>query len=179
VTNAGVGGENTADGLARLPSAILPSHGVVVILEGTNDANNMTSADSEAERAAKADAIVDNLLAMVAEVRTQGKRALLATIPPSIPIQFTAAPYPPDDIYHGPLPWAVQMVNDRILALVAQLSADPAYAGYIAGVDLYSAFGGAVPNASLLCVDGLHPSVAGYGVIANTVFSALQQVGWQ
>ena len=58
------------------------------------------------------------------------------------------------------------------------MSADPAYAGYIAGVDLYAAFGGGAPNASLLCADGLHPSVAGYDVIATTVFNALP-AGWK
>ncbi len=138
----------------------------------------MTSADSEAERAAKADAIVANLWAMVAEARSQGKKVLLATLPPSIPVRFAEPPYPPGDIYHGPLPWAVQMVNVRILALVAQLSADPAYAGYIAGVDLYAAFGGDIPDSSLLCVDGLHPSVAGYDRMAARIFNDLP-AGWK
>jgi lysophospholipase L1-like esterase len=177
VDNAGIPGEsamanpdpNVDGGEERLPKVMTPAHGTVIILEGTNDANTMSSSDDDATRQAKAQAIASSLRNMVDQARQQGKRVVLATLPPSVPVQFTAPPYPQGDIYHGPFPWAVTMVNSAIRSAIADLVGDPTFIL----VDLYGAFGGDSPNSALLSADGLHPSVAGHNAIANAIYSVL------
>ncbi len=169
VTNAGVPGEQTAAGLARLPTAMTTQHGTVLLLEGTNDASTVRPGDPEGRVAA----IVGNLRGMVNTVRSQGRRAVLATLPPSVPIQVTDGSTPPFEEYHAAELWQIQLVNQGIRQLIAELGADPANADAFIDVDLYSALGGDAPNRNWLSADGLHPSRSGYDRIAETIFNRL------
>jgi lysophospholipase L1-like esterase len=175
VTNAGVPGEGTAAGLARFPGTLTTSQGVVLLLEGANDANGMNSSDDQETRLAKAQAVASNLRQMVDVARGQGKRVALATLTPTAPVIISGPDFPSGDIYHGAFPWAVAMVNSAIQSTMADLAGNPTFML----VDLYAAFGGDPPNRSLLSADGLHPSAAGYNVIANTFFNAVSAAGWR
>ncbi len=74
VINRGVGGEETVEGAARLPGVLaLDQPGIVLIMEGTNDARKSWSGDDA----------VQNLRSMVRIARAANAIPILATVPPS------------------------------------------------------------------------------------------------
>ncbi len=169
VNNLGVAGEATPSGLSRLPDVIGITHDVVIILEGSNDASGIFRTDTETEQLAKAAAIASNLGAMVGQARGQGKKVVLATLPPTVPIQLAN----PDGYtrYRGAELSAILLVNAAIRQIFDAYRDDP----YFVGADVYRALMDASGNnpASLLSVDGLHPKAEGYDVIANAIRAAI------
>ena len=53
-------------------------------------------------------------------------------------------------------------------------TAEPAFAGNVQLVDIYTAFGGASPGTSLFLPDGVHPNTAGHRVMSRILFSTIR-----
>ncbi|MCU1381923.1 MAG: GDSL-like Lipase/Acylhydrolase [Acidobacteria bacterium] len=160
VDNGGKGGEaitnpSTSDGPSATTrfNSLLPGHGAVLIMEGTNDlqmahvAADKTAQDGILDRAA------EGLRTMVQAAKASGVRPFLATIAPMNPTGSRGATFG----------WElVSGFNDRIV-MVASLE-------QVQLVDVNKAFAG---NLGLLGSDGVHPTAAGYKLIADTFFTAI------
>ena len=124
---------------------------VVLIMEGSNDLDNVAGADSAKQLGAVGSAAAA-LRLLVDDAKSVGVRPLLATIPP-----MSAAGR------RGGGATLVPLLNDRIFQVGG--------AENLTIVDVYTAFNG---NLSLLGDDGLHPNASGYGVIADAFFAAIK-----
>ncbi len=152
VINEGLGGEVTAEGLARLDKVFIADLArYILIMEGTND---IVFQEISIPSAAF------NLREMVRKCLAAGAFPTIATI------------IPRRDWY------GIQPVfHDRILSLnnmIRQIAADLS----VPLIDMYAAFN-SYPNAdggllSLLSIDLKHPSDKGYDFMAKTWFSGIQ-----
>jgi lysophospholipase L1-like esterase len=70
--NAGVGGERSDEILARVPEALAPRPGTVLVLAGTNDV-----------RQGRAEGTIDTLTRIAEEIEDGGATPVFATLPPS------------------------------------------------------------------------------------------------
>jgi lysophospholipase L1-like esterase len=132
----------TVAGRNRLPGVIASVHDLVVILEGVNDTNAISSDTF----------IIDALRVMVQTAKSAGKSVILSGLLPvkeneDIPGTFKAAP-------------------GRIASMNASLAALAA-AEDVPFVDMVAAFGSGY--RSLLSPDGLHPNDAGYQRMAEAI----------
>jgi len=118
---------------------------VVLIMEGSNDLFEPVWSDPVGMAASA-------LRSLVGDAKATGVRPLLATIPPMNPAGR-----------RGRGATLVPSLNDRIYQVGA--------AENLAIVDVYAAFNG---NLTLLGDDGLHPTAAGYTVIANAFADAIK-----
>lgn len=132
-------------GAQRLNTPLGGSYQLVILLEGVNDINSgVTPSDTAAA-----------LRSMVQASKAAGKAVLLSTLLPDV------------DNGWGPDPALVQALNVEIASVAASES--------VPLVDLYSEFLAADPSlTTLLSVDGLHPTSAGYQFMANTIYSAVR-----
>jgi lysophospholipase L1-like esterase len=134
-------------GRDRLPTTIAAIHDLVVILEGVNDTNAVSSDTF----------IVDALRVMVRAARNAGKDVLLCGLLP-VKLNEDTGIYKAD-------PARIASMNTR-LAQLAQAEGVPF-------IDMVAAFGPAFQP--LLSPDGLHPNDAGYQrmaeVVANTIIA--------
>ncbi len=157
VANAGVSGECASidgcsgvasSGVVRLPKTFQNAQDLVLILEGVNDLNH----DASIER------IVRNLRSMVQSAKVAGKAVVLGTLTPVKRIDGCDGSmcYPVD-------PGAIASLNQQLRSMAEQES--------VVLVDFERAFG---TNASLLSPDGLHPTEAGYEVMAQRVFDSVK-----
>ena len=143
-TTAAIQGFEDADGSVR---AFQP--GIILLLAGTNDvAHGITSGISQ------------NLTNLLNDIFAQDPNAwvILSTIPPMNP----NAPSAPATVAL----WAPQVpqANAQIQAIAAQFPRTTL-------IDFYS---GAVGNVSAnIGPDGVHPSVTGYGILANLWYNAI------
>ena len=133
---------------------LLPGHGAVLIMEGTNDLQKAHSASSAAAAEDILARAAAGLRTMVLMAKASGVRPLLATLPPMNPTGTRG------QLFGWEL---VAGFNERI-ATVASLEQVPL-------VDVNKAFAG---NLSLLGFDGVHPTPDGYKVIADTFFTAIR-----
>ena len=117
---------------------------VVLIMEGSNDLFEPIRTDAVGSAA-------DALRFLVTDAKATGVRPMLATIPPMNPAGR-----------RGSGAMLVPSLNDRIYQIGA--------AENLTVVDVYAAFNG---NLSLLGSDGLHPTAAGYQVIAKAFADAI------
>lgn len=142
VLNAGLGGEQADQGVARLSSACADAQPeAVLLLEGVNGINEGT------------DPIIRALTAMVDEAESSGRRVFIATLVPTI-----------EGRQRSQSILRVEELNARIARLA---SAEGAVL-----VDLYK---GMLPEAqTLIGVDGLHPTEAGYKRMAELFFEAIR-----
>ncbi len=144
VANEGKGGEPATGALARLQSALAARRPEVVLLaEGTNDINGGASTIEPAARAME-----DMTRAIIAS----GAMAIVGTIPP--------------EREGGPkagCPSCVEPYNARVIALTSAKGAEI--------VDIYPLI--KADMARLLGEDGIHPTAAGYDVIAKAYFDAI------
>lgn len=149
--NEGVGGEGTADGLIRIETAIAshPSK-QLLLMEGTND---VIFLDISMDTAAF------NLEEMVRRCWRAGLLPVLSTILPRNDWRWSVAPYQSRIIE----------LNGRIRRLAASLKV-PVVDQYEAFYDYPAAAGG---WPSLLLDDGVHPSPAGFQLMAETWFQAI------
>lgn len=162
VDNGGQPGEAISDPpTADVPTTavsrfdrLLPGHGAVLIMEGTNDLPKAHSAANQAAADNTLASAAAGLRQMVRSAKASGSRPFLATIPPMNPAGSRGQTFG----------WElVAGFNDRIASVAANEQ--------IPLVDVNKAFGG---NLGLLGTDGVHPTAEGYRTIADTVFAAIK-----
>jgi lysophospholipase L1-like esterase len=148
VANRGVGGEELATGVSRLPGVLVAeSPQVLLLLEGANDVNQNRPPAT----------IASALRTMVRDARGRGIQVYLGTLLPQRPLGVEGS-------CRGFGAGNVVPANDQIRGLAAAEGA--------VLVDLFQAFGG-VPG-TLIGPDGLHPSEAGYQRIAEAFYDAIR-----
>jgi lysophospholipase L1-like esterase len=149
VVNEGFGGEVVADSdtVRRLAQA-LSTHlpGALLLMHGVNDLNE--SKIDERERIQRTAEALDEL---VEDARHANIAVFLATLPP------LGGP-------KGSCPECVQPLNDQIRGIAARYGA--------VLVDVHAAFTG---GSALMGADGIHPTEAGYEVLARTFFDAIRR----
>ncbi len=161
MTKRGYPGEWAQDGVNRLKTELaeLAGPGVLpaqrpqglLLLEGINDMNNGVSAT----RAAAS-------LAEMAQIgRLYNLTVLVATMPQTWVTEDPNTGQTRQNSADKIVPFNTEVI--RLLSGVQNV--------YI--VDVYAAFGGANPNRSLIGGDGLHPTPAGYDVMAQTLHTAI------
>ena len=147
VTNAGLPREWAVDGANRLPGVLTATNPqVVLLLAGANDLEAVPLPSS-------VDSASLGLLTMVRTARARGAAVFIATLPPGRP--------------GGRLTLNASLV----LQLNALIRAGAAREGATL-VDLNAAM--AADVNTLIGVDGLHPTEAGYQRMAETFFSAIR-----
>ncbi len=149
VINEGQAGEGVAGGLIRLPTVLAADRPQVLLLEeGINDidANNPATITST----------VSGLRQMIQQAKASGvQQVFVATF---LPERAGAC--------RGYRAGVIVPANDQIRAMVAGEGAQLS--------DIYAGFGG-VASTDLIGFDGLHPTEAGYQLIAQTFFDAIRQ----
>jgi lysophospholipase L1-like esterase len=148
VINAGVKGETTFQGVSRLPS-LLSAGQVLLLVEGANDINLATDAQVQAA--------LSNIRNMVRTARSRNLRVFLGSLPPQNP--FTCVS-PCRAGGYSNLP-----TYNQGLQLIASSEG-------VTFVDVFGAFHNDV--ATLIGPDGLHPTAAGYQVMATAFFDAIK-----
>jgi len=147
VDNAGVSRERAVDGVNRLPSIIDGGrYRVLLLMEGVNDFPDYRAALTAIG------AMVDYAS------RRRGLRVYLATEPPQNPSPVGC----PDKLGNAV---SVALYNDGLHSIATSRGIDL--------VDVYTAFHGDV--TTLIDCDGLHPTPAGYQVIADTFFQKIRE----
>jgi lysophospholipase L1-like esterase len=146
VGNAGKSGETAVAGVSRLPTIVDGgAYSVLLLMEGANDFPDYQSA-------------LGAMRQMVQYGKRRSMRVYLATLPPE-------NPFPSCTPNRGGN-WAfVSPYNDGLK--------DIANAENVTLVDVHTAFNG--DTTTLIDCDGLHPTPAGYQVIADTFFKSIQQ----
>ena len=157
VVNSGVGGETSANGLARFDTAVTAkSPDVVFIAFGTNDAS------ADMSRYVPIKEYTENIKTMIRRVRALGALPVVITPPPVVDSQYLTRHDPePFEQYGGP---------NGLVSLYAQAARDAAKALNAAVADVNAAFS-AVNYANLIS-DGVHPNDAGYRLYGQTVYEA-------
>lgn len=146
VTNAGVPREWAADGPRRFATVLTASGAqVVLLMHGTNDLQALASRGINPA--------ISGLQSMTRTARAAGAVVFIASVPPSKPGGVNSLPIN-----------LVQALNDQI-----RLGA-PAEGAIF--VDVYAAMAPQVNT--LIGIDGLHPTEAGYRRIAETFFAAIR-----
>jgi lysophospholipase L1-like esterase len=150
IDNDGVGAEYVSlgfesSGAARLPSSLLANNPeVLLLMEGTNDMLNASGPDTA----------MLALEQMVNLVLAQGRKVVMATIPPTRPIgtlRFNQLQRIPG-------------FNTRVRALAASRNVPVA--------DIFTAINADVPR--YIGEDNLHPTELGYQVIADTFLATVR-----
>ena len=161
VDNGGRPGEAITDpATTDFPTALtrfdrlLSGHGVVLIMEGTNDLAKAHVAINQAAQENILASAAAGLRQMVRDAKASGVRPYLATVAPMNPTGSRGQVFGWD---------LVQGFNDRVVSVAASEQ--------IPLVDVNKAFGG---NLGLLGGDGVHPNADGYKTIADTFFDAIK-----
>lgn len=155
VTNAGSVGEGVLDAgtFTRFTGYTRSGqYDVVLLMEGANDLGDVAAGTTTFS------AIAAGLGQMIDEARSRGLKPYIATIPPE---NASSACVPS---CRGGTAGLVPPFDDQVRQLAALKS--------VPLVDVYAAFHGDV--ITLIGPDGLHPSAAGYHVIADTFFNAIK-----
>jgi len=152
MVNAGVPGEEIADGVSRFPSELINAHPhAVLLLEGVNDINQHGSST--------ATVIATAYQTMIRNARQLGAEVIVATILPER--RGACRGYDWLDGVND-----VVIVNARIREVALREGATV--------LDLYSQF---APRLDvLLGGDGLHPTDPGYQVMAQGFYAAVERL---
>ena len=145
VLNEGEAGETVQNGSTRLPGVLAQDSPQVLLLQ--EGVNDLNGG-------ATGMTVADGLRRMVRDARTRGVQVFLGTLLPQRA-----------DGCRARTPSRIAPTNDLIRGLASAEGATL--------VDLYQAFVGM--ESSLLGVDGLHPTEAGYERMAQTFFEAIRQ----
>jgi lysophospholipase L1-like esterase len=147
LTNGGVPGQYMDQIEDRYPAALRSSDAQVVLLQGgANDLN------TEGARAIRD--VVARLEAITRDAQSRRVGVVLSTLTPQRPGSLK-----------GTAPEAVRQLNAEIRELCRRYQTGCA--------DLYAAFGN--EQSPLIGADGLHPTPAGYDVIAETYFEVIRR----
>jgi lysophospholipase L1-like esterase len=150
VTNAGRPGETLTDPatLSRFVGYTSSgSYDVVLLMEGANDLGNPNVSE-----------VIAGLGRLIDDAKGRQIPVLLATIPPENPNGY-------DPKNRGINAAQVAPFNDHVRELAASKG--------VPLVDVYQAFGG---DLTLIGTDGLHPTAAGYHLIADTFFASIKHI---
>ncbi len=149
--NEGLPGETARRGIDRLPG-VLTQHRpqVLLLLEGINDMNFGASVEQTAA----------NVHYMVQMARLFNCAVLVATMPQTYPSDY------PDGSHRNQSADKIAPFNNEVRRLVSGMQ-------NVHVVDIYAAFGN---NRSLMGNDGLHPSSAGYQVMAQQFHAAITSI---
>jgi lysophospholipase L1-like esterase len=153
IVQQGQQGESVFSGEDRLVGAIDSTHpDILLLLEGTNDVNVAANTGADLQK------IVQALRADVQRARNRGvPLVLLSTLLPQVPELCTPGQC------RAANPEGVLDVNDGIRGIASQFGA--------VLVDMYAAF---LPRKlTLIGNDGLHPTVEGTKVMAETFLAAI------
>lgn len=156
VLNGGQPGELASAGVARLRGPWQPPIRIVLIMEGANDLNAKVNNPSDPNDLSTA---LVALTTMVQNAKAAGLVVVLATVPPQRPGWLLLSGRP------AVSPSLVDSLNEGIRVIAATEGVHLA--------DVAAAFGG---NLTLIGGDGLHPTQAGYDLIAQTFFNVLRPV---
>jgi lysophospholipase L1-like esterase len=147
VTNAGLPREWAVDGASRLPGVLISTNPqVLLLLAGANDIEAVPTSTGVSTG-------LNGLLTMVRTARQRGVAVFVGTLPPVRPGGRLSLPVA-----------LVQSFNDGIRAGAAREGA--------VIVDLHAAMAANV--STLIGIDGLHPTEAGYQRMAETFFTAIR-----
>ncbi len=129
----------------------------VLIMEGSNDVNLQSDANGNPSYATAA---ITGLRTMIEFAKSRNVRPYLATIPPMNPLAGTPARRGVGANYVAPF-------NSQLSALASSEN--------ITLVDVYTTINSDPSwSTTLIGPDGLHPTQAGYNLIAQTFFTALK-----
>jgi lysophospholipase L1-like esterase len=146
VLNRGVAGERLAQGVERLPGVLDADRPeVLLLLEGVNNIRNVPTAE-----------LANDLDDMVREALRRNIKVLLATL---LPISDAR------EAGREGTQQAIRDLNEEIYDIARRR-------GLGAPVDPYTVF---LQNPSLIGIDGLHPTAAGYTRLAEVFFEAIRQ----
>ena len=135
-------------GTTRLPTVLNADAPQIVLLqEGINDING--------GGAGAIPGMIGGLRTMIGQAQSRGAQVLLGTLLPERA-----------DACRGSAAGLIGPANDQIRALAASEN--------VVLVDLYAAFGGDA-STTLIGFDGLHPTAAGYDLIAQTFFDSIRK----
>ncbi len=148
VANAGIPGQVMEQIEDRYPAALRQSNAQVLLLQG--GANNLN-----ADGGGAINDVVARLERVTRDAQGRGLAVILATLTPHRPGSTK-----------GTAPEAVRELNGRIRDLCRRYQTGCA--------DLYAAFGN--EQSPLIGADGLHPTLAGYDVIAETYFEVIRRL---
>ncbi len=151
--NRGIGGQTTPQMLVRFQQDVVALHpAAVVFLGGTNDVAGNTGPITLAQTE-------DNIRSMVAIARANGIRVILASQLPVIDF-----------------PWNKGTQPESALRAMTAWEKEYTAAEHLGYVDYYSALVG--PDGSFrkgLSVDGVHPTAAGYEIMAPLAQGAIDE----
>jgi lysophospholipase L1-like esterase len=151
VAREGRPNEVTSDGRSRLSQVLAGrQYQVLLLMEGANDLAAQTTASMQRALA--------NMRSMVDDAKNRGVAVFLATIPPENPDACCPR--------RGSAASWVPPYNDGLRNVAA--------ARNVPLVDVYQAFNG--DTSTLIDFDGLHPTSAGYQLIAETFFASIKRV---
>ena len=145
LVNEGLGGERVIDSGPRFRAALTMHRPEVVLL--MHGVNDLNGVEDGRVQAA-----VDGVEDLVKQAQTDGLAVFVATLPPFGP---------------GPkagCPECVVPFNDRLRGMVQRRGATL--------VDVYGSWGS---RSGLMGADGIHPTEAGYDVIASTFFETIRR----
>jgi lysophospholipase L1-like esterase len=152
VINEGVPGEGAFQGRDRIGTVLTTyKPDGLLLLEGIND---MNIGRSPAATAA-------NVVAIIDVARTYNVTVLVGLMPQTYP-----SVYPGETQTRSQSADQIVPFNNEIRRLTAGMQ-------NVYVVDLYAAFG---TNRSLMGGDGLHPTEAGYGLMAQTFVQAIESI---
>ena len=173
VINAGVGGNSSANLLPRVHEDVIAKHpDLVILMVGTNDALN-------SQKLTAPEVFAANLEKLVTEMTGSGSEVILMTIPPCVPDylfeRHSRSAY--GDVSPGE---RIRRVNDIIREI--------AVSNGLRMVDLHAlvqSHGGASTEADCLIrneansgrKDGVHPTEAGYRIVAEAIYEVLTEEG--
>ena len=145
VINEGFGGERATESLSRFMQVLAEHRPEAVLI--LHGVNDLNGADE-----ARLQGAVNAVEQLVNHARDHGMTVFVATLPP----------FSPDG--KAGCPECVDPYNDRIRDMVAVRGA--------VLVDVYEAWGA---RTDLIGADGLHPTEAGYEVVATQFFEAIRR----
>ena len=155
VTNSGQPGELASAGVNRLRTLLQSSPKIVLIMEGVNDLNARVNNPDDPNDLSTA----WQPFAEWSTGQGVGATVALATLPPQRPgwLLLTGRP--------AASPSLVDTLNAEIRRIASEES--------VQLVDVAAAFNG---DIGLISADGLHPTQAGYDLIAQTFFNLLRPI---
>jgi lysophospholipase L1-like esterase len=139
VVNQGVGGDKTADMLARIDKALALNPHFVIIMGGTNDLANGDVSLATTQT---------NIREMCTQVESHGAVPVLCTVPPN---NYSLEQR---DVLNG---WIAEYANSKGYGLIDFYAVidNPANPGH--------------SNPLLVMSDGIHPNAAGYSAMGNAI----------